>query len=86
MQRGVAAVGLDTASLDPGACKAFTAHRVLLAAGIYGIENLTNVAMLPAKGATVVVAPLKLAGGSGAPARVFAFVPPPPGAPPAAGR
>ena len=87
VQRGVAAVGLDTASLDPGACKAFTAHRVLLAAGVYGIENLTaHVAMLPAKGATVVVAPLKLAGGSGAPARVFAFVPPPPGAPPAAER
>jgi kynurenine formamidase len=78
VQRGVAAVGLDTASLDPGACKAFTAHRVLLAAGIFGIENLcANVSTLPPKGATVVVAPLKLAGGSGAPARVFAFVPAP---------
>ena len=79
VQRGVAAVGLDTASLDPGACKEFTAHRLLLAAGIYGIENLTSdVATLPPKGATVVVAPLKIAGGSGAPARVYAFVPPPP--------
>ena len=79
VQRGVAAVGLDTASLDPGACTAFTAHRILLSAGVYGIENLTgDIALLPPKGATVVVAPLKIAGGSGAPARVFAFIPPPP--------
>lgn len=76
VQRRVAAVGLDTASLDPGWCTAFSAHRTLLSAGIYGIENLTRLGMVPPRGATVVVMPLKLTGGSGAPCRVIAFVPP----------
>jgi kynurenine formamidase len=75
--RGVAAVGLDTASLDPGGCKTFDAHRVLLAAGVYGIENLTGeLRRLPPRGSTVMAMPLKLTGGSGAPARVVAFLPP----------
>ena len=75
--RGVAAVGIDTASLDPGACRSFDAHRVLLSRGVYGIENLTGgVTTLPPRGFTVVVMPMKIAGGSGAPARVIAYVPP----------
>ena len=75
--RGVAAVGLDTASLDPGRCKTFDAHRTLLAAGVYGVENLSGeLRRLPPRGSTVVVMPLKLTGGSGAPARVIAFLPP----------
>ena len=76
--RGVAAVGLDTASLDPGRCKTFDAHRTLLAAGVYGVENLSGeLRRLPPRGSTVMVMPLKLTGGSGAPARVVAFLPPP---------
>lgn len=79
VSRRVAAVGLDTASLDPGACKGFDAHRALLSAGVYGIENLVSaeLARLPARGVTVMVMPIKLAGGTGAPARVVAFLPPP---------
>ena len=77
VERGVAAVGLDTASLDPGHCKTFDAHRALLAAGVYGIENLSGeLRRLPPRGSTVMVMPLKLTGGSGAPARVVAFLPP----------
>ncbi len=72
---GFVGVGVDTMSIDPGASPNFAAHRKLLGAGKYGVENLAGVATLPARGATVVVAPLKLAGGSGAPARVFADVP-----------
>ena len=34
--RGVVGVGVDTASLDAGSCTAFTAHRMLLGAGIFG--------------------------------------------------
>ncbi len=45
----MAAVGLDTASLDPGYSKSFDTHRILLTAGIYGIENISSeVNKLPA--------------------------------------
>ena len=63
---------------DPGWCKSFDSHRVLLSAGVYGIENLSPaLAQLPPRGATLCVMPLKLSGGTGAPARVVAFLPPP---------
>lgn len=68
----VKGVGLDVASLDPGSSKEFWAHRTLLGANIYGIENLLNLQFLPAKGARVTVAPMKIKGGTGAPVRVFA--------------
>lgn len=69
-------VGVDTMSIDPGALStSFPAHRKLLAAGKYGVENLGGLAALPARGAVVTVAPLKLSGASGAPARVWADVP-----------
>ena len=74
-QRKVAAVGLDTASLDPGQSKDFMAHRILLGANIPGFENVANLDALPAKGATVVALPTKIRGGSGAPLRIVALVP-----------
>ena len=68
----IAGVGIDTASLDPGSCKRFLAHRILLGAGIYGIENLNgNVELIPPVGSSICIMPLKLTGGSGAPARVI---------------
>ncbi len=72
---GFVGVGIDTLSIDVGASPDFAAHRALLGAGKYGVENLAGLDALPPRGATVIVAPLKLAGGSGAPARVLADVP-----------
>lgn len=78
VSRRVGCVGIDTASLDPGSCRAFSAHRTLLSAGVYGIENLSPaVRLLPERGATLMAFPLKLRGGSGSPARVVAFLPGP---------
>ena len=68
-------VGVDTLSTDAGARAGFAAHKELLGAGKYAIENLAALGALPPRGATVLVAPLKLAGGSGAPARVLADLP-----------
>ena len=73
--RRVALVGIDTASLDPGVAQAFPAHRILAAAQVAGLENLTGLDALPVRGATLIALPLKLAGGSGAPARVVALLP-----------
>ncbi len=72
--RGVVLVGIDTPSLDPGRSRDFPAHRILNAAGILGAENLANLDRLPDTGFLVLALPLKIAGGSGAPARVVAIL------------
>jgi kynurenine formamidase len=74
-QRRVAGLGVDTASLDPGPSRDFPVHRVAAARGVYGLENLRGLDQLPARGATLVALPMKIAGGTGAPARVIAFLP-----------
>ena len=67
IERGVRGVGLDTASLDAGACTSFDAHRRLLGAGVFGIENISaSIHTLPPRGATLIALPLRIAGGSGA--------------------
>jgi kynurenine formamidase len=72
--RGVAGVGIDTASIDPGVSRTFEAHQVLAAANILNLENLTNVATLPGRGFAVIALPMKIEGGTGGPARVVALV------------
>jgi len=74
-ERRVAALGADVASIDYGPSTDFAVHRVAAAAGVPGLENLTNLAELPAMGAVVVALPLKIEGGSGSPARVIALIP-----------
>jgi kynurenine formamidase len=76
VERGVAMIGVDTASIDNGPSKDFLVHRIMGKAQIAGIENLTGLDALPATGAWVAALPIKLAKGSGAPARVVAFVAP----------
>jgi kynurenine formamidase len=74
-KRHIHALGVDTASIDPGSSKDFPVHRVAGAANVVGLENLTNVDRLPAVGTWIVALPMKIADGSGAPVRVVAFVP-----------
>lgn len=74
-ERHVSMVGVDTASVDVGPSADFMVHRILGAANVPGLENLTNLADLPATGAIVMAMPMKIAHGSGAPARVIAFAP-----------
>lgn len=73
--RGVAAVGIDTASIDPGVSRDFRTHQVLAAAQIPGLENIANLDAVPARGALLFALPMKIGGGSGAPCRVVALVP-----------
>jgi kynurenine formamidase len=75
VERQIAAVGLETASLDHGPSQDFAAHRILAAAGIPGFENLHSLAQLPARGALVIALPMKIGHGSGAPLRAIAIVP-----------
>ena len=73
-EMGVAAIAVDTLSLDPGNSKDFAVHYSWLPGGRYGIENVANLDQLPAKGATIFVGAPKHRGGTGGPARVMAVV------------
>jgi len=74
-QRTIAAVGLDTPSIDHGPSREFLSHRILFEAEIPAFENLASLGELPAKGFSVVALPMKIAGGSGGPLRAIAIVP-----------
>ncbi len=75
VKRGVSGIGIDTLSLDKGESTDFAAHLVMLKANKYQIENLANLDILPATGATAVIGVLPVKGGSQAQARIFAFLP-----------
>ena len=74
-ERRVGALGVDTASIDPGASKDFPVHRVAGGANVPGLENLAKLEDLPEAGAWVIALPMKIAGGSGGPLRIVALVP-----------
>lgn len=74
-ERNVAGLGIDTLSVDYGPSKDFEVHRLTHSRGLYHLENVANLEQLPATGALVVVAPIKLEGGSGGPVRIFAVLP-----------
>ena len=73
--RSISAIGIDTASIDYGQSKLFESHRLLFERNIPAFENLDALERLPARGATVIALPMKIAGGSGAPLRVVAVLP-----------
>ena len=71
--------GVETVGTDAGAAHsfdpAFPCHAFLLGAGRYGLTQLANLAQLPPTGAVLMVAPLRIVGGSGSPCRALALVP-----------
>jgi kynurenine formamidase len=77
--REISGFGVETVGPDAGAAREFDppwpAHYFLLGAGRCTLSQLANLAKLPATGALIVVAPLKLVNGTGSPARVLALVP-----------
>ncbi|MFQ5665785.1 MAG: cyclase family protein [Candidatus Binatia bacterium] len=74
-QRDIAGIGVDTASIDYGQSTDFIVHRIITGANKPGFENLANLDRVPATGATLIALPIKVAGGSGGPARVVAILP-----------
>ncbi|HVF00421.1 MAG TPA: cyclase family protein [Rubrobacteraceae bacterium] len=72
-------VGVETVGIDAGAAGGFEPpfplHYYLLGAGKYGVTQLANLGKLPPTGALLVIAPLKLVGGTGSPVRALALVP-----------
>lgn len=72
LERKISGIGCDTLSADYGASQDFAVHHLALGSGLYHLENLADLSELPEAGAFLIVAPIKLAGGSGGPVRVFA--------------
>jgi kynurenine formamidase len=77
-ERGIVGFGVETVGIDAGAAGSFEPpfplHNYLLGAGRYGLTQLANLAELPPVGAVVIVAPLRLVGGTGSPTRALALV------------
>lgn len=74
-ERRIAAVGLDTPSIDYGQSTLFESHQYLFKANIPVFENVANLDALPANGAYVIALPMKIKAGSGAPLRIIALLP-----------
>jgi kynurenine formamidase len=77
-ERDVLGVGVETIGTDAGQAGGFDPpfpnHTIMHGAGKFGLASLCNLDRLPATGAIVVAAPLKIVGGSGSPLRVLALV------------
>ncbi len=73
-ETGATSIAVDTLSLDHGISADFATHYAWLPTGRFGIENMTNLDKVPAKGATLIVGAPKHRGGTGGPARIFAMV------------
>ncbi|MBI3790723.1 MAG: cyclase family protein [Gemmatimonadetes bacterium] len=77
-ERDVLGVGVETVGTDAGQAGGFTPpfpnHTTMHGAGKFGLASLCNLDQLPATGAVVIAAPLKIVNGSGSPLRVLALV------------
>jgi len=74
IERKASGLGCDTMSVEVGESSDFALHRLTLGAGLYHLENLADLSAVPESGAHLVVAPIKLEGGSGGAVRVFAIL------------
>jgi kynurenine formamidase len=74
-ERRVAAIGVDTASIDYGQSSDFIVHRIANGANVPGLENIAHLERVPARGAWILALPMKIAGGSGGPVRIVALIP-----------
>ncbi len=78
-ERDVLGVGTETIGTDAGQAGGFDppfpCHHVMHGAGKFGLASLCNLDRLPATGALVIAAPLKIVEGSGSPVRALAITP-----------
>ena len=77
--RDVLGVGVETVGTDAGQAGMFDPpfpnHTIMHGAGKFGLASLRNLDQLPATGAVVIAAPLRIVNGSGSPLRVLAISP-----------
>lgn len=74
-ERDIRGIGIDNFSIDPGIGPGFPVHGIVNGAGKFHLENVANLGQVPAVGAYLIVAPIKIEGGSGGQVRIFAVLP-----------
>ncbi|UCH25628.1 MAG: cyclase family protein [Trueperaceae bacterium] len=78
-KRDILGIGVETVGTDAGQAGTFNppfpAHNLVHGAGKFGLASLCNLERLPATGAVLIAAPLKITRGSGSPVRVLAIAP-----------
>jgi len=79
VDRDVLGLGVESIGTDAGQAgqfdPPFSNHSIMHGAGKFGLASLCNLDQLPATGAIVIAAPLKIVRGSGSPLRVIALAP-----------
>jgi len=74
-KRNIKGIGIDTLSSDYGKSYDFNVHHIINGAGKYILENVANLDKLPPKGTMLIIAPIKIEGGSGGQTRIWAILP-----------
>jgi len=74
-ERNIRGIGIDDPSVDPGNADGFPVHGIVNPSGAYHLENVGDLSAVPPSGAYLIVAPVKIEGGSGGQVRVFAVLP-----------
>jgi kynurenine formamidase len=72
--RGVLGLGIDTQRVDYGKSSDFPVRQYTLAHSVYHLEGVANLEHVPATGAMIIVAPMKVAGGTESAVRILALL------------
>jgi len=72
--RNVRALGIDTPRVESSSSEDSTVWQYTLSRSVYHLENVVSLERVPASGAVVMVAPMKLEGLADGPVRVLALV------------
>lgn len=72
-ERSASGLGIDTLSVDYGLSNDFQVHHIVHGSDGYHLENVANLQLVPVQGAWLIAAPIKIEGGSGGAARLWAI-------------
>ncbi|MBC8041886.1 MAG: cyclase family protein [Rhizobacter sp.] len=71
-RRNISGIGVDVLSFDPGVDENYTGHKILFAAGKWGVECVANLNKIPKTGATIIVGAPKVGKATGGFSRIIA--------------
>jgi len=70
--RRIAGLGVDVLCFDPGVDESYTGHKILFAAGKWGVECVANLGKVPQTGATLIIGAPKIGKATGGISRIMA--------------
>jgi len=72
--RSIFGLGIDTMGVDYGASRNYPVRRFTSARGVYQLQNVANLDLVPRSGAIVIASPQKVEGSMEAPVRITALL------------